>query len=183
MNTLLDKAGAIVVADIIENINRGIDFTGKAFAYSKNPFYRPYDPKLYRKMGGKAAAEDGTLFKIIITGGKKAGGGKLGFIIMGYDAFKQKVYPNAYGHFLTVSGKLLRGMRVISKNNDELVIGWKDQDNVDKAFWLNQSGAGKGKKLWKFLGISEKQKNELVISLEAELKNIVQQAVDRMLPS
>lgn len=170
MRYLLEKAGNYVLGLIYENIRKGVDADGNPFAYSKKPFYRPYDHALYKKMG--AAAGYGKLFEI--TSSK---GGKLGFIIMGYDAFKQAIYPNAYGSFLTVSGKLLRSMKVTSVNDDRAVIGFTGSRNQAIASYLNVTGAGRGRKLWKFLGITAAQDRQLT---EAMLPFAKEEIVTRM---
>ena len=167
MKELLKKAGVEVLADIYDNIRNGIDCEGKPFAYSRKPFYRPFDPKLYKKMGG--AGGYGKLFTI--TQSKV---GKLGFIILGgYDAFKSTVYPNSYAQFLTITGKLLRSMKVQSVNDTAAVIGFTGERNQQIAAWLNVDGAGKGKKLWKFLGITKKQEEALIKSMTDEATKIV----------
>ncbi len=161
MRYLLEKAGNYVLAYIYENIQKGVDAKGNPFAYSKRPFYRPYNQALYKKMGG--ASGYGKLFTIT-----QSKGGRLGFIIMGYDAFKQAVYPGSYGSFLTVTGKLLRSMKVTSVNDSRAVIGFTGTRNQLIATYLNETGAGRGRKLWQFLGIRPEQFVDLNKQLSPE---------------
>jgi len=186
MKKLLQLACVLVLGYIEDNIRKGVDCEGVPFQYSTRPFYRPFDPVLYQKMGGKFTRRKGSgahsgdsvrgvtnteetskLFKIINKNGK------LGMIIMGYDAFKKTVYPEAYPKFLTVSGKLLRSMKITSVSDTEGIIGFVGQRNQDIAAWLNIEGAGKGKKLWKFLGITKAQEEHLRADLSVEFRNYV----------
>jgi hypothetical protein len=175
--SLLNIAGQEVLSDIIENIQAGHDYNGKSYQYSTKAFWMPYNPRLYKLLGGKEEAEAGKLFRITANPWT----GRLGILMLegeGYNAFKKKVYPGAYNHFLTITGSMLRGMRVIRKQQESLTIGWTDARNIAKAFYLNVAGAGKGKMLWKFLGITEKQKQELCKHLQVEASKIVSSAID-----
>jgi hypothetical protein len=165
MKKLLQIAGIRVIALIEENIKKGVGYDGTKFAYSDKPFYRPYDHNLLKKLGGKNGL--GKYYNVVTS---KTG--KLGMIILGgYKEYKRKVYPSAFNHFLTVSGKMLRSMN-LKVNDSEAIISFTGEDNINKAFWLNVSGAGRSRKLWKFLGISNNQLKELSKDLTDEFYKI-----------
>jgi phage gpG-like protein len=164
MKKLLEVAGVYVLGQIEENIRKGIDADGKAFAYSENPFFRPFDEALYKKL-----KKNPDLASIVHSKST----GTFGFLIQGYKKFKEYVYPSAADKFLTVKGKMLRDMKVVSVTDAEAVIGFNDPVQAQKAFWLNVSGAGKSRKLWKFLGVTPQQEKLLADKLAAEYKIVV----------
>lgn len=98
--------------------------------------------------------------------------GKLGFIIQGYGKFKQYIKPASANNFLTWDGSMLGAMKIISFSDTQAVIGWSEGKLAQKAFWFNQSGVGKSRKLWKFLGITNQQKLKLIKILGAEYRKI-----------
>jgi hypothetical protein len=161
MERLLKLLGAEVLQMIEENIARGIDIDGKKYSYSTKPFYRPYDSRIAAKLG---KANQGKLFKIVT--GKN---GNLGMIILqGYDAYKAALAPNAYGSFLQWSGTMLRNMNVINispltgnETGGSTTLGFNDPLEARKAFYLNVSGAGRSRKLWKFFGLTAAQESRL----------------------
>jgi len=164
MKKLLDVAGVYVLGQIEENIRKGIDYDGNRFAYSERPFFRPFDEALYKKLKKNPALAS-------IVHSKRTG--TFGFLIQGYKKFKQYVYPGAADKFLTVKGKMLRDMKVVSVTDSAAFIGFNDPEQAQKAFWLNVSGAGRGRKLWKFLGITPAQQKILADKLGGEYKDIV----------
>jgi hypothetical protein len=172
MKSLLQKAGVLVLAMIEENIQNGVDYTGKPFAYSKLPFWKPFDQSAYTKMG--KASGYGKFFEIT-----ESKDGKLGMIMLGgYDEYKKIMNPNSYSQFLTVTGKLLRSMKVQEATETSAVIGFTGDRNINIAFWLNVSGAGRGRKLWKFLGISPAQRDKLVNELTEEARELFMQKLN-----
>lgn len=175
MEKLLHVAGVTVLAFIEKNIKNGVSYDGDKFEYSKNPFFRPYDQKIYKKLGGKNAI--GTLFNIVHS----KNSGKMGMIILGgYDEYKRKMHPSAYNSFLTVSGKMLRSMNLKVSAN-EAIIGFSGEEENKRAYWLNVSGAGRSRKLWKFLGISENQKEKLKKLVADEYKKIIVEDLGRII--
>lgn len=163
MKKLLELAGGELLGFINENIRKGEDYAGTKYAYSENSFYRPYDQEIHKKL-----KKHPTLFDIITNKN-----GKLGFIIHGYKRYKEVMNPTAKNSFLTARGEMLRNMNVIKVSDTEVVIGFNDPEQGQKAFWFNVSGVGKRRKLWKFLGINERQKKELYETLGIEFKIFV----------
>ena len=153
---LLTDIGVAALAMIEQNIARGIDVEGRKFSYSEKPFYRPYDPQIIQKLGGKSGK--GKFYQIV----KSRSAGKLGMIVLGgYKQYKKKVNPQAANDFLTFSGKMLRNLKIIKAENNQVIIGFTDPVQAQKAFWLNISGAGRSRKLWKFLGLRKEQWEQL----------------------
>ena len=148
---LLDEIAIAALSMIEDNIHKGIDMDGKSYSYSEKPFYHPYSKTIRSKLGGKAG--QGKFYEII-----KGKNGKLGMIILGgYKQYKQKINPTAANDYLTFSGKMLRNLNVIEAKGNRIVIGFTDPKQAKKAFWLNVSGAGRSRKLWKFLGLRKSQ--------------------------
>jgi len=183
--TLLQTAGVFVLAKIEDNIKNGIDYDGNKFSYSGKPFYRPYDAKLYLKL-----KRNPSLAKIVTNKN-----GKLGFIINGYKAYKQFMHPQSATNFLTVKGEMLRDMKILnsgsssangginsgssSGSSGEVIIGFSDPAQSQKAYWFNISGVGKSRKLWKFLGITDAQKAELNDKLGLQYKTLVEALLNK----
>ncbi len=168
---LLTDIGVTVLAMIEQNIAQGVDVEGNKFTYSEKPFYRPYNPQIIRKLGGKSGK--GKFYEIV----KSKSTGKLGMIILGgYKQYKQKVNPEASGDFLTWSGQMLRNLKIIKAENNQVIIGFTDPVQAQKAFWLNVSGAGRGRKLWKFLGLRKEQweqiKKQYGLQITAEMSKL-----------
>jgi len=76
------------------------------------------------------------------------------------------------GSYFNATGKMLKSMSVLKINDNEAIIGFTDEENAKKAYWLNVSGAGKNRKLWKFLGVSKEQETDLTLNLTAEFHKI-----------
>lgn len=145
--------GNEALAMIEENVRKGVDTDGKAFKYGEKPFWRPYDKRIIAKLGGKSGA--GTFYKIVKSNNK------LGMIILGgYRRYKEKVAGKPL-KFLSLSGQMMRNLNVVSSRQGETIIGFPDKEQAEKAFYLNVSGAGKSRKLWKFMGLRKEQIEEL----------------------
>ncbi len=161
---VLTKAGTIALGMIEENIAKGVDVNGKAYKYSTKPFFMPYNKKIVSRLGGKSG--EGKLYDIVHS--KKSG--KLGMIILGgYADFKLKVYPDMINNFLEATGKMLRDMKIVNYTDNGVILGFWTKENSDKAFYLNISGAGRSRKLWKFFGLSNEQKNQLAIKMTPDV--------------
>lgn len=153
---LMKRMGNEALAMIEENIRDGVDMDGNAYEYSTRPFYRPYNSSIKDALGDKAQ---------VFT--RK--NGKLGMIVMGYQAYKQALHPESIGKFLTLSGKMLRNLNVITAADNTVTLGFTDPELAQRAYWLNVSGAGRGRKLWKFMGIQKKQQEELLQEIAPEI--------------
>jgi len=145
---IIKRLGNSALAMLEENIAAGIDYDGQPYKYSEEAFYRPYELKLAQKLGSAAS---------VFT----KPDGKLGMIVHGYKAYKEAVAPYSVGKFLTLSGKMLRNLNVLTTENNRVIIGFSDPELAQRAFWLNVSGAGRGRKLWKFMGLQKAQQDEI----------------------
>ena len=174
---LLKKIAADVLQMINDNIKKGVDYEGNSYSYSEKRFYIPYTPDIKRKLAGKLKA--GLAQNIFNFVSKKDGG--RGLVVNGYRSFKNFVYPNASKYYLTVSGKMLRNMNVLSMQDNTIVIGFSQQEQAKKATWFNVTGVGKSRKLWKFLGISQEQKTELEKKYATEFAKEIDAAIKNML--
>jgi hypothetical protein len=174
----LNVAGVTALAMITDKVRRGVDVNGTSYRYSDKPFYMPFNKKIYSRLGGKSG--EGRLFNVVHS--KRTD--TLGMIILGgYAAFKQNVYPDTANDFLTVTGKMLRNLKIIAYGigGDSVLLGWNDPVQAQKAFWLNVSGAGKGRKLWKFFGLSTAEQQQLADKLAPLVAgDVAKQIIDNM---
>lgn len=161
---LLKSIGNKTLSFILDNIKKGISYQGDKFQYSENDFYIPFSPKIY-----SAYKKDSSFARIVSTNS-----GKLGFIIFGYKKYKEKFYPDSLNNFLTASGKMLRDLNLLKISDNEIILGFSDVRNSQIAYWLNVSGAGKSRKLWKFLGLSQKQVDKLSSDYQPFIKNEIE---------
>jgi hypothetical protein len=90
-------------------------------------------------------------------------------IVMGYKAYKEAVAPYSKDKFLTLSGKMLRNLNVLTAADNSVIVGFSDPELAQRAYWLNVSGAGRGRKLWKFLGIRKQQEVELAAEFSGRI--------------
>lgn len=147
---------------INENIRKGFSYDGEQFQYSTKPFGMPYNQKSARAMGKPRSQKNPEGLYSVVRSKKR--GGKMWMIVFGgYKQFKEKVNPEAKDDFLTWSGRMLRNMKTLEVNEEKMTaqIGFTDPAQTQKAFWFNVSGVGKSRKLWKFLGLSPAQQQEL----------------------
>ena len=77
--------------------------------------------------------------------------------------------PSAANDLLTYRGEMLRDMNIVNNSNNSTVIGFTDPVQARKAFWLNVSGVGRSRKLWKFLGLRKEQTGMLIKKFEKDI--------------
>ncbi len=144
MNTLT-AIGTKAVAFIYENIDNRIDSTGKPFApYSFNYWFYKYRRRRYK---GK---------KLRTKQGKKKW---QQFLI----ASRSEWETEKNNVTLSDTNSMLTALDVIGASNNEIQIGFRDQEAAKKAFYHNVSGAGKGRTLRRFLGLQPSQIEELEV--------------------
>lgn len=144
MNTLT-AIGTKAVAFIYENIDNRIDSNGKPFEpYSFNYWFYKYRRKRYK---GK---------KLRTKQGKKKW---QQFLI----ASRSEWETEKNNVTLSDTNSMLTTLDVISASNNEIKIGFRDQEAAKKAFYHNVSGAGKGRTLRRFLGLQPAQIEELEV--------------------
>jgi hypothetical protein len=169
---------------IEEGIREGLDITGKRYAYSEKPFVRPLGgpdlnaiqmARVRMRMNSETGreAEDKTLQPFTAKSGAvwvRVPGG--------YKDWKSLVFKRPDGGpFLEGRGDMLRSMAVTAVDDHSATIGFTDPEQAQKAFWLNISGAGKGRKLWRFLGLRPEQQYQLLMVLAPEYRKAVVKAL------
>jgi hypothetical protein len=147
---------------IREQTQKGTDADGKPYAYSTKPYAMPLQPRLRK------------FIKTDRVGVFKTKQGKLWAVVRGgYRDYRAMAGRKDDGDYLDFSGAMLRALDVVRVENtqqsDRIVIGFQDAEQARKAFWLNVSGAGKSRKLWKFLGLTPKNQEALARFAEQEL--------------
>lgn len=147
---------------INDNIREGVSYEGEQYEYSTKPFAMPYSRKAAKGLGKPVSKKNPEgLYSVFRS--KKEGGSKWMLILGGYKLYKEKVNPEAKNDYLVFSGKMLRNLKILDADDETMKaqIGFTDPEQSKKAFWFNVSGIGKGRKLWKFLGLTEQQQLEL----------------------
>lgn len=144
MNTLT-AIGTKAVAFIYENIDNRVDSNGKPFEpYSFNYWFYKYRRRRYK---GK---------KLRTKQGKKKW---KQFLI----ASRSEWETEKNNVTLSDTNSMLTALDTISASNNEIKIGFRDQEAAKKAFYHNISGAGKGRTLRRFLGLQPAQIEELEV--------------------
>jgi len=73
-----------------------------------------------------------------------------------YRIWKEKKYPQYKGKVnLTMTGNMLRSLVVILAGDNTIRIGFENEEASQLAYYHNISGAGRGRVLRRFLGISD----------------------------
>ncbi len=135
--------GTKAIEFINNNIDNRVDFDGKPFEpYSFDYWFYRYKRKRYsgkklRSKKGKAS------WKKFLTAARSE-----------WDTKKNDVT-------LIDTNNMLAALDVISTSNNEIKIGFRDQEAAKKAFYHNVSGAGKSRTLRRFLGLQPAQIEEL----------------------
>ncbi|HRK05240.1 MAG TPA: hypothetical protein PLW14_09105 [Chlorobiota bacterium] len=152
---IMTAVGLRVIEMIEDNIRRGESYDGTKFRYSERPFAMPAGAtRLGPRM--KAFIKDGRLTAYM------AKGKRLWVVIpKGYKDLRSMRGQNAAGDFLTASGRMLRNLQILSVTDTTVKIGFSDPEQEQKALWLNVTGVGRSRRLWRFLGLSPQQQDEL----------------------
>jgi hypothetical protein len=152
---VMKAVGTRALAMIEENVRKGIGYDGRQFLYSMKPFARPIPKGFTRKrLKELAAAERIKPFRT-----KE---GKLWMVVMhGYRDYRQMIGADPNGDFLQVTGAMMRNLNVIDADDESVRLGFDDPVQARKAFYLSVTGAGKSRRLWRFMGITQKQQNEI----------------------
>lgn len=150
---IMNKVAVRARQMILDNVAKGVDIHGKNYKYSTTPFARPYDKKL---KGVKGLVKEGRLTLFMK--------GKTRFWMVvegGYEDYRRMKGKDPSGDWLTDTGAMLRNLKIIELTDKSAQLGFTDPRQLKKATWLNIDGAGKGKKLWQFLGLRKEQEIEL----------------------
>jgi len=75
-----------------------------------------------------------------------------------YRIWKEKRYPQDRGKVnLTAKGTMLQALNTVKAMDNEITIGFDDEEQARIAYYHNISGAGRGRVIRKFLGLREEQ--------------------------
>jgi hypothetical protein len=148
---------------INEQIERGIDAEGKPYRYSTKPFARPVGGIPRFGQFSKNAQKEGRL-KIFSTQKNS----KWGLFTRGYADYRSLTGRNPDGDYLEFSGEMLASMTGFARQPNQVVVGFSSQKAAERAFWLNVSGVGRSRKLWKFLGLTP-DNEKILVDYAAEL--------------
>lgn len=76
----------------------------------------------------------------------------------GYAEMKERKYPQHGGKVnLSVTGLMLAALDVVGVSDNQIVIGFDDPEQAQKAYWHTISGAGRSRVLRQFMGLSREQ--------------------------
>lgn len=150
---------------LFDQIKQGIDQDGKKYQYSTKPFVRP--------AGGlrttKALQKSGDV-KFFTA---KKSGNMWVYIKGGYKAYREMKGRSGDDDFLQFSGRMLQGMATRVTGNNTAEVYFVDQQAAKQAFWLTIGGAGKSRKLWKFMGLTKANEEKLANETAAQLNDAV----------
>lgn len=161
MRTLLAKFAPIALRMITEQIEQGIDIEGKRYRYSTKPFAAPAGSLL--KFARLALARNRELRYF-----RASSGGLWVVVTGGYASYRRAARRLITGDYLTFSGKLLSSM-VYQYDDQRITIKFSTPQQAAIAYYLNVSGAGKGRRLWRFLGLTRRNLDRLATMMGDEL--------------
>lgn len=151
----LSERVAYRAIDLInQQIKDGIDIDGKPYKYSESPFLMPYSSKVTAKFGKD---NKGKLYNIVNKNGKK-----WLIITKGYKSYREVFNRATDSDFLQWTGNLLSSIDIINSDSDSAEIGFTNRKAAQIAYYLNVSGAGRGRKLWKFFGLTKENIDKLI---------------------
>lgn len=151
------QVGIMMLAMIEQNIRAGHDADGKPYAYSTRPFVMPAGrfAKLTKK--DKHSLHEDARLTFFMTKARKL----WVLVHKGYRDLRAIRGRSPSGDFLQDTGAMMRNMSVIRHDEYSATIGFLSPKEAQKALWLNVLGAGKSRKVWKFLGITREQQQAL----------------------
>lgn len=157
---------------INQQIKDGIDIDGKPYKYSESPFLMPYSSKVANKFGKD---NKGKLYNIVNKNGKK-----WLIITKGYKSYREAFNRATDADFLQWTGNMLSSIDIINSDSDSAEIGFTNNKAAKIAYYLNVSGAGRGRKLWKFFGLTKENIDKL-IDLENVSNEEIKPIIDNLL--
>jgi hypothetical protein len=176
MPKLIEKVGFKALELIGEQIGRGIDMDDNQYRYSEKPFAMPAGGKKLPK----ALEKSGRLRKFV-----SRRSGKLWQIVTGgYKDWRRINKRSPDGDFLVWSGSLLKSMSCRAQSDTKAVLYFTSAKQAQKAFWLNVSGAGESRKLWKFFGLTtsnQKRLAEYAASLAADDTQLMSDLIQKVI--
>lgn len=160
----MKRAGLRAIQLIRTRTLKGQGLDGPFAGYGVNPFALPAGALT----GQARAALKGRLHYF------KKPSGRLWVVVEGgYKAYKQARYPQDGGNVnLSATGAMLRAMTVTKVDGDTIQIGFTRQEEAEKAYWHNVTGAGKRRVIRRFMGLLDQEKEELakIIGADMQLK-------------
>jgi hypothetical protein len=147
----LKRIGLGIVTMIRERTLKGEGIDGPLAPYSTRPFARPLGgvpSRTLSALGGnlkRFTTKQGRLWAVIIGG---------------YKAYKAARYPQDGGGVnMTAEGNMMRSLAVIAVDpaTGKIVIGFNREESAEIAYYHNVSGAGKGRRLRKFMGLTPEE--------------------------
>lgn len=149
---VLRKIGVRAVQMISDNVRLGLDSKGNRFSYSTRPFAMPGG----KFRNAKGFVEEGRLEAFTTPKGK------LWYVVTGgYKDLRSMRGQNPEGDFLQVTGAMMRNLNVTRVTDTSVRIGFDDPAQEKKALWLSVTGAGRSRRLWRFMGLRPEQEHEL----------------------
>lgn len=152
MRDALQKVGMRALEMIEENIAAGRSYDGTKYSYSTKPFARPVG-----KLPGRKKFQAEGRLKMFTT----KQGHLWAVVTGGYKDWRAMNKLNPNGDYLQATGAMLRNLSVVEVDDEKVRLGFTDPTQRRKALWLEVTGAGRSRRLWKFLGLSDTQQQEL----------------------
>lgn len=154
MSLIMTRAGLRAIELINEQIEAAKDRNGQSYSYSTKPFARP--------MGGlkgvniKRSIKQGDFSPFTTKAGAR-------WIIVpgGYKRLRELQGLSSTSDYLQSTGQMLRDMTILESGQSQVRIGFRTRRSARLAFWLNVSGAGKSRKLWRFFGLTAGNRRKL----------------------
>lgn len=155
---------------INQQIADGIDIDGKKYKYSEKPFAMPYSSKVVKAFGKDGK---GKYYNVTSKNGKR-----WLIITKGYKSYREAFNREVDKDFLQWSGNMLAAIDVINYDTYSAEIGFRNKKAAQIAYYLNVSGAGRGRKLWKFFGLTKENIDKLM-----KLENISELEINTLIDS
>lgn len=136
--------------------------------YSTKPFARP--------LGGLTKQHQNALLKSkAVEVFTKENGSTWIVVTGGYKHFRELAGKDVSKVSMTWSGRMMRNLGILNARKDEAVLGFKSEEEKQKALYHNFLGAGKSKRKHVFMGFTEAEKIRLTKLVGEEVMKKIQQ--------
>lgn len=156
----------LILARIQDRTAQGIDAEGKPFAaYSRRPFAAP--------AGALLKKAQRTLIRSKLASYFTTKTGALWIYVAGGYAAVRAASGRGAGVDMTFTGRMLSALDVVEASPSRITIGFNDPTAARVAFYHNVAGAGRGRTIRRFLGVSDQELETIAIRVLSKPGSVV----------
>ncbi len=147
--------------------------------YSSKPFVMPFGGLPTKALQNKVLKQGGfgadARYKLFLTKKKSL----WVYIPGGYKTIREDAGKSTGKATLSWSGRLMRNLGIIATAPLEVTLGFRNAEEEQKAQWHNTMGAGKSKVIRKFMGLTDKEVEEIEKIIGANVRSNVEKLLEK----